>query len=254
MRSMVLVGTGNLARILYDELSKIDSFTIKQVVGRSHEKLSHFSKDTPTTTTFDHLEVADVYLMAVADKAIPLVADQMAQLGGLLVHTSGATDLNALGPAGRKGVFYPLQTFTHGTTVNFRQVPIGVEAENNEDTQLLHDLGRSLSDTVFDLPSPKRAQLHLAAVFANNFTNYLYSVAADICRKQELNFSLLLPLIQQTAKKVGEVPPERAQTGPAIRNDLKTMHAHLNLLQKKEHKDLYILLSNAIKASHGEKL
>ncbi len=157
--------------------------------------------------------------------------------------------MKALNTHERYGVFYPLQTFSRNRKVSFQDIPICIEANANSDVALLRTLATSISNNVAEVSSEERATLHLAAVFVNNFTNYLYAVSEDILKAKELDFSLLKPLLQETAEKVQSLSPKEAQTGPAKRNDLKTMQNHVHLLQqlgKEPLIELYKKLSEGI--------
>lgn len=253
MISVVLIGTGNVAQNLFHAFSGTSEVEIRQVVGRTEAHLNFAVGSTQVTTDFKQLLPADVYILAISDDAILPVAMKLYRSNGLLVHTSGGTDLNTFAHE-HAGVFYPLQTFTKGKIISFDNIPICIEAKEPEDLQLLKILGASLSDTVMEINSDDRKILHVAAVFVNNFTNYLFTIAEDICNENGLDFNLLKPLIKETVGKLDALAPMAAQTGPAKRGDQKTLHSHLNLLKNKQQRELYTLLSNEIKRKHGEEL
>ena len=154
----------------------------------------------------------------------------------------------------RSGVFYPLQTFSKDREVDFENIPLCVEAKNLEDLVLLKKLAKAISKSVYEISSEQRKSLHLAAVFVNNFTNHLYHIGNEICRKNKLPFDILKPLILETASKVNTLPPIEAQTGPAKRNDEETIEKQLDQLQNREQREVYQILTNSIKASYGKKL
>ncbi|MFD0797846.1 Rossmann-like and DUF2520 domain-containing protein [Maribacter chungangensis] len=247
MISITILGSGNVAQNLFEAFLAKDDVSIMQVVGRKRSSLSYFKGRVALATFHEELLLADVYIMAISDDAIGSVSSKLS-LKGLLVHTSGAVPLSDIKNHERIGVFYPLQTFTVGKLLDFRNIPICIEANNAESFQLLKRLGHILSDTVANIDSNKRKALHLSAVFVNNFTNYMYIIGRDICVQNELQFSMLQPLIQETADKIRAMSPIDAQTGPAKRGDLKTLHAHLHLLKEKNQREIYTLLSNSIKA------
>lgn len=253
MLKIVILGTGNLAKHLYSAFSKPNHVKIVQVVGRNREALGLFSAHVSTSNDFNAIVDADLYLIAVKDDAITEVSGHLLDKEGLVAHTSGAIGLNAIQPK-NKGVFYPLQTFTKGKTVDFRSIPICIEAQQKKSLETLKKLAGSISKNVHHIDSEQRKKLHLAAVFVNNFTNYLYGVGEELCLEEGLSFDLLKPLIMETAEKVQNISPKDAQTGPARRNDVKSMESHLELLNKKEHITLYKLLSQAIKRAHEKKL
>ncbi|MFS4455572.1 Rossmann-like and DUF2520 domain-containing protein [Maribacter sp. 2304DJ31-5] len=254
MISITIIGTGNLAEHLAFAFSKAKGIRLNQVIGRNRKRLDVFSKFTSISSDYDALLDSDIYILAIKDGAIHEVAKKISYLNGLVVHTAGAMNMEVLGPNKNIGVFYPLQTFTNGQEVDFTTIPICIEANSEESLGLLLKLGTTLSTKVQVIPSKKRKILHATAVFVNNFPNYLYAIAKEICDDNQLEFNLLNSLISETANKVNFLTPNEAQTGPARRGDQKTMHEHLNLLKEEKHREIYILLSNAIKATNGEKL
>jgi len=253
MLNVVILGTGNLARHLFGALSGAEAIQVVQVVGRNEKDLRWFSGLTSTSSDFNLVEEADVYLIAVKDDAIPEVSGFLKHVKGIVAHTSGATEMDIMEPE-NKGVFYPLQTFTKGKSLDFKSIPICIEANRKESLVLLKKMAGSISENVHEINSDQRKKLHLAAVFASNFTNYLYGVGEDLCLDEDLSFDLLKPLILETAEKIQSMSPKEAQTGPARRNDTKSMQNHLELLKKKKHIALYQLMSDAIKEVYEEKL
>jgi len=253
MLKIVILGTGNLAKHLYTAFIKANAVDIVQVVGRNQKELEQFSMHSTLSNDFAFIADADVYLIAVKDDAITEVSQYLLKKKGIVAHTSGALGLKAIQPE-NKGVFYPLQSFTKGKTVDFSSIPICIEAEEKESLETLRTLANSISENVHHIDSEQRKKLHLAAVFVNNFTNYLFSIGEELCLEEGLSFDLLKPLISETADKIQAMSPKEAQTGPARRNDTKSMDSHLELLSKKEHIALYKLLSQAIKQAHEEEL
>ncbi len=253
MLKIVILGTGNLAKHLYTAFIKANAVDIVQVVGRNQKELEQFSMHSTLSNDFAFIADADVYLIAVNDDAITEVSQHLLKKKGIVAHTSGAIGLNAIQPA-NKGVLYPLQSFTKGKTVDFSSIPICIEAEEKESLETLRTLANSISENVHHIDSEQRKKLHLAAVFVNNFTNYLFSIGEELCLEEGLSFDLLKPLISETADKIQAMSPKEAQTGPARRNDTKSMDSHLKLLNKKEHIALYKLLSQAIKQAHEKEL
>ena len=149
--------------------------------------------------------------------------------------------------------FYPLQTFSKNKEINFREVPICLEAEKETDFQLLNIVAQSVSEKVFCIDSNQRKSLHVAAVFVCNFVNHLYQIGNEICEENKVPFEILHPLILETANKITALSPKEAQTGPAKRNDTKTINAHLNLLTNETQKEIYKLLTKSI-IDNGKKL
>lgn len=190
---------------------------------------------------------AEVTFICVSDSVIKEVAGHLLQPKNLVVHTSGAISIDVLKDVSPYyGVFYPVQTLSAGKPVNFFEVPVCIEGSNNVAEQQLKALADTVSNQVQYLDSEKRRHLHLAAVFANNFTNALYQEAAEILEIQGMNFNLLRPLIKETAEKVQRLSPREAQTGPARRGDHETIRKHLELLPEGHRKALYQLLTDII--------
>lgn len=253
MLNVVILGTGNLARHLFEALSKAKGVKIIQVIGRNKVELEWFSDHTTTSNDFEAIADADVFLIAVKDDAITEVSKFLSSKNGVVAHTSGAMEMEVI-QTKNKGVFYPLQSFTKGRPIDFSDVPICLEAESKTSMAVLKELAICLSENVQEIDSLQRKNLHLAAVFVNNFTNYLYGIGEEICVKNRLSFDLLKPLIAETAEKIKTMSPKDAQTGPARRNDIKSIQNHLELLDDKDKIALYTFLSDAIKRTYEKEL
>jgi predicted short-subunit dehydrogenase-like oxidoreductase (DUF2520 family) len=191
---------------------------------------------------------ADLYVIAVTDSAIASVAAEIGDVPGLVVHTAGSVPMSVL-PQHRKGVLYPLQTFTKGRPVDMRSVPLFVESEGGE--ELLLHVASQLSDTVIPMDSERRRYLHLAAVFCNNFTNHMYRITEELLSQHDIPFEVMLPIIDETARKVHSLTPAQAQTGPAVRWNQSVMEAQQNLLEREDLRQLYQIISKSI---HHDKL
>ncbi|RVU02659.1 DUF2520 domain-containing protein [Mucilaginibacter limnophilus] len=189
-----------------------------------------------------------LFVIAVKDDAISGIAKQLSVYQKLIVHTSGATSISALEIfTTQSGVFYPLQTFSKTRELDFRQVPLCIEGASEEITNTLLTLAQTVSNNVYKVSSDQRKTLHLAAVFACNFPNYLYHISQQLLEQHDLQFDIIRPLIDETAQKVQQYLPADVQTGPAVRNDEKTMEAHLQLLNDNaEFQVIYKLLSQGI--------
>ena len=153
----------------------------------------------------------------------------------------------------RFGVFYPLQTFSKNKAVDFKNIPLCIEANNEADLQLLEQLAREVSEKVYRISSEQRKYLHVAAVFVSNFVNYLYTEGQVICERNQIPFEILHPLILETATKIIDLSPKEAQTGPAKRNDLAVINSHLELLNEEQKKN-YQILTGSIQKLHGKEL
>lgn len=247
---ITLIGSGNVATHLGAAL-KNAGHQIVQVWSRNlqHAALLAYHVKAEPIDQLDQLSAeTDLIIISVKDDAVEEVASFISIKNVLVVHTCGALSLDIL----RKyfadcGVFYPLQTFSKSRELDFRSVPLCIESTGKNSMEILLDLGRTISNQVNIIDSNQRKTLHVAAVFACNFPNYLYAVAAKLLQEQQMDFNLIKPLILETAQKVQEFVPQKVQTGPAIRGDVQTMSAHLSLL--KQHPDLqqvYRLLSQGI--------
>ncbi|TSJ39483.1 DUF2520 domain-containing protein [Mucilaginibacter corticis] len=247
---ITIIGSGNVATHLAAAF-KNAGHRIVQVYSRNMQHaalLAYHVKAEPLDDLIQIDPETDIFVIAVKDDAIGIMAEQLEPHQKLMVHTSGATDLYALlAFADNVGVFYPLQTFSKTREVNFRNVPICIEAADKNIAKELRELAQTVSNSVYDIDSKQRRILHLAAVFANNFPNYLYTMAQQILTQQGLDIDLIRPLILETAEKVQTGLPAAMQTGPAIRHDQNTMDNHLQLLQDNpDLQQLYTLLSQGI--------
>ncbi|HEX8574912.1 MAG TPA: Rossmann-like and DUF2520 domain-containing protein [Flavobacterium sp.] len=253
MIKVSVIGSGNVAQHLIAAFAKSTNVVIHQVYSRQTATLAHLLHHDKITNDYNALAAADVYIIAVSDNAIAEVAARLPFQGQLIVHTSGAMPMAILDSRNRKGVFYPLQSFTKNKEVPFNDIPVCLEAENKSDLHLLEQVARAVSKKVFFISSHQRKSLHVAAVFVNNFVNYLYSIGHSICNENQVPFEILYPLIKETAAKITAVTPEDAQTGPAKRNDHQTIAAHLEFLEDENQKKIYQLLTQSIQ-HHGKKL
>lgn len=246
---VVCVGSGNLATRLSLEMQRA-GLTICQVYSRTAEhaeKLAAVLGCSWTSVVGEIEPEADLYLFSLKDTALRPVLDQMKPNGGLWVHTAGSMPLEIFeGYAERYGVLYPLQTFSKGRAVDFRQIPFFLEASSDADGKLLETVAGRLSGNLRFLSSEKRRRLHLAAVFACNFVNRMYALAGRILEEQEIPFDVLLPLIDETAAKVHAMDPVEAQTGPAVRYDENVIHNHLAMLTDPDLQAIYRQISQNI--------
>ena len=246
---ITLVGAGSVAIHLGLAL-KHAGFKVENVINRNPERGKLLAKKLGAQylADFSTLSNPDLVIIAVSDDAIPLIADQLAGCSYPVVHTCGTVSKDVLEITGSDyGVFYPFQTFSVNNAVDFSKVPICIDASNNVFSKRIELLAQSLSDTVCNIDDQKRRILHLAGVFASNFSNYLYAIAQDILMKNDIPFELMFPLIQETALKIQTTAPLEAQTGPARRGDVSTIQKHLQLLQNEpELLDLYKTFTNNI--------
>lgn len=253
MISVVILGSGNVAQHLISAFAKSETVDVIQVFTRNAATEIKHIEASKRISTFSTLKEADLYIISVTDHAIHEVANQIPFANKLVVHTSGSVAITELSSKNRKGVFYPLQTFSKDKEVDFREIPICLEAENETDFQLLEKVGKSISDKTFNINSQQRKALHVAAVFSCNFVNHLYEIGNKICDENKVPFEILQPLIVETANKIKTLSPTAAQTGPAKRNDTQTINTHLNFLQDETQKEIYKILTKSI-IDNGKKL
>ncbi|MBE7646375.1 DUF2520 domain-containing protein [Tenacibaculum finnmarkense genomovar ulcerans] len=245
MIRIVIIGGGNVALHLANAFCKTKEISLVQMYARNIQQISHLKKQVAITDSLNLLAAADLYIIAVSDDAISEVSSKINKQNSLVVHTSGSVSLNSLQNNGRKGVFYLLQSFSKDKKINFDEIPFCLEAQNNDDFKLLESVAKSIGKKTYPISSQQRKTLHVAAVFVNNFTNHLYKIGDDICKEHRVPFEILHPLIEETAKKIQELSPTEAQTGPAKRNDKKTIQNHLELLDK-EQQEIYQLITKSI--------
>ncbi|MCC9065256.1 Rossmann-like and DUF2520 domain-containing protein [Flavobacterium piscisymbiosum] len=246
MIRITIIGSGNVAQHLIKAFTKSELVEIVQVYSRKKETLSSLIEFDKITSDFEELQESDLYIIAVSDKAITDVSKQLPFQNRIVVHTSGAASLDVLDAKNRKGVFYPLQTFSKNKEIDFSIIPLCLEAENTFDFRVLETVAKSISSAVFAINSDQRKALHVAAVFVNNFTNHLYQIGQEICTEHKVPFEILKPLIQETAEKINTLNPVDAQTGPAKRNDINTIEAHLEYLTNENQKNIYKILTQSI--------
>jgi predicted short-subunit dehydrogenase-like oxidoreductase (DUF2520 family) len=253
MISISIIGSGNVAQHLITALKKAEGIELKQVMARQKNSLSHLLDSNKIISDYNQLQPADLIIIAVTDDAIAEVSTQLPFSNQLVVHTSGSVSINAIDSKNRQGVFYPLQTFSKSKEVDFKIIPICLEAQNEKDFQTLETVAKSISNVIYKVDSEQRKALHIAAVFVANFVNHLYQIGNDICIENDLSFDILKPLIQETANKILKLSPNEAQTGPAKRKDTQVINTQLNFLKDDNQKEIYKLLTKSI-IDNGKKL
>ena len=231
-----IAGTGRLAWNLCNALMAC-GFRIAEVTGRSSHKISQLAThclaeavESPSALSPGN----DLFVLAVNDDAVETVAALLPETKGLVVHTSGMKTLGSLkGKFTKSGVFYPLHSFSFERQPDFSSIPVIIQASDGDSADLLLFIGNRLSQSVVSSTDEQRQTLHLAAVFVNNFSNALYTMAQEILHEKQLSISILHPLMLETVLKVGSQNPLDAQTGPARRNDSGTIERHLLMLAGK---------------------
>lgn len=250
LRKIALIGSGNVASHLAKSLAN-KGLMITGIYGRNHVTAQELAELTGAKWgPISELNTSenDLIIISVPDNGIEEVLSQIPRGDTLFAHTSGSLELSILNKLGkRKAVFYPLQTFSKEKEINFENIPIMVEAKTDDDLEQMEKLALKLSPKVFRISSAQRKKIHIAAVFSSNFTNYLYHIAEDLLAKDNIPFEIIQPLIVETTNKIQHLKPYQAQTGPAVRNDLKTISSHLEDLESiPEYHEIYKLLSHHI--------
>jgi len=256
---ITIIGSGNVATHLAAAF-KNAGHRLVQVYSRNihNAALLAYHVGAEAIDNLDHINPeTDLFIISIKDDAIVSIAQNLTKYQKLIVHTSGATHIEALlAFTDNAGVFYPLQTLSKNKEVNFLTVPLCIEGADETITGQLVQLAQTISNNVYRVNSAQRKILHLAAVFACNFPNYLYGIAQQLLVQYNMEFDLLRPLILETAQKVQDHLPGEVQTGPAIRNDQATMSSHLQMLNDMPGlEEIYSLLSQGIiknnNAEHG---
>jgi len=250
MLKVVVIGSGNVAQQLVQVFEDTAQVELVQLYARNPEKVAHLVPANRITSSIINLAEADIYIIAVADDAIAEVSSQLSFTGRLVVHTSGSAAIKQIDNRNRRGVFYPLQTFSKSKKIDFSTIPFCLETEREEDYAILRQLADSISKNVYRINTTQRQSLHVAAVFVSNFSNHMYAIGNKICDEHNIPFDILKPLITETADKIKILSPLQAQTGPAKRNDRSTIEKHLDFLEDENHKKIYAILTKSIQEAN----
>ena len=255
IKTISFIGSGNVATHLAAALQKA-GLRILEVFSPNIENAKRFAEQFGCNVVeyIQHLSTkVDLLIIAIPDAKVEEVANSLPSFEGIVAHTSGITGMDILKNAKNFGVFYPLQTFTRNRKMDISDAPFCIEGSSEEVGEKLLELARTISQSVQTVNSEERKQLHLAAVLVSNFTNHLYGISHDFLESTQLDFDLLLPLIRETSAKVQDISPEKAQTGPARRDDEATLKSHLKMLENSpEQEALYRLISEQIKKKYNE--
>lgn len=256
---IALIGAGNVATHLGKALKQA-GYSIIQVFSRTQESASELAEILQCSYVTSLAEIstqADLYLVSVKDavleEILPAIGSKNPE--ALFVHTAGSVPMGIWeGKASRYGVLYPMQTFSKQQALSFQNLPFFIEANRQEDVPLLQKLAESTGAKAYEASSEQRKYLHLAAVFACNFSNQMYAISNKILQQHGLPFEAMFPLIDETARKVHQVSPVEAQTGPAKRNDRNVMDRHLNMLaEEPELAAMYEQISHSIHQFSSDK-
>ncbi|MDE5418904.1 DUF2520 domain-containing protein [Labilibaculum sp. DW002] len=255
IEKIVIIGAGNLATQLSLALHE-KGLGIIQVYSRTIESASELAGKVNAEASNSLQDIktnADLYILAVSDKALQSVLNGISIPKAKLVHTAGSISVDVFKDyTDTFGVFYPLQTFSKNRKVDFSNIPICIEANQEAFAAELFELGRKISSNLHAISSDQRKQLHLAAVFTCNFANHMYSIGQELLAEKNVDFNLLQPLIKETAEKITELDPIAAQTGPAVRFDEDVIKAHEESLNMHpDFQKLYRFVSQSIYKMHS---
>lgn len=252
--NITIIGSGNVATILSRSI-KQRGHTIDAIYSKTEVHCLALANEIGTQCITDINNIpltSDIYIISVSDKSISEISDTMPFVGGVVVHTSGATDINVLSRHKHYGVIYPCQTFSKESVLQIEDTPLLIESRDATSRNILINFAQSLSDDVEELDSKQRAKLHVAAVIASNFTNHLLCLAHEYTERNNIPFKTLKKLVEQTITKAFTINPYDAQTGPARRNDIDTINRHLQLIDDNKLKELYQILSDSIKGTYNK--
>lgn len=251
MIKVSIIGAGNVATHLFKAFSQSSEIQVQQVYNHDKTSLEQF-KNVQTITSLQILKPVDVIIISLKDDLVSTYVEKLQHRTELIVHTSGSVSLQK--KALNNGVYYPLQTFSKREDVDFKQVPLCLEADSEKNYLLLEQLGKLVSNKIYRINSSQRKSLHLSAVFVCNFVNHLYQIGEELCKENEVPFEILHALMTETTKKATHNSPKNVQTGPAMRKDQKTISSHLAQLDNANFKEIYNLLTQSILRTHGKKL
>ena len=250
MKNIILLGSGNVATHLGIAL-KNSNYTIVQVYSKSIENAKVLANklNAQFTNNLSKLKSTDLIIVCINDDAILSVLSQIKNTA--IVHTSGSIGLDVFKQKFTNyGVFYPLQTFNKENDINISEIPFCIEGNSLEFEKQLIKIAKALSKNVVKMNSQQRKQLHIAAVFACNFSNHMYSIADDLLAKKNIDFKILLPLIRKTNTNLENYRPKEVQTGPAKRKDTAIIQEHIATIKENEIKELYHRISDNIIKYH----
>ena len=255
INSISFIGSGNVATHLAIAVKKA-GYDVKEIYSLNHENAIELARKVGCTAIRSVEEIdqsVDLFLIAVPDEAIEKLIKNFPLVNGIVAHTSGITPMEVLKQEPRFGVFYPLQTFSKQRELDISAVPFCIEASSGDVLIQLKEIAMKLSKSVFGIDSNQRQYLHLTAVLVNNYSNYLFQTAYDILDAKNIDHSILMPLIEETISKIKDITPDEAQTGPASRNDIKTIEKHLMLLNEyPQYIDLYKIFAEQLIKKYNE--
>jgi predicted short-subunit dehydrogenase-like oxidoreductase (DUF2520 family) len=252
IQKISFIGSGNVATHLAKAFSK-KGIIVQQIYSQTcdHSEILAWQSNSIYTCDLDELSLdVDVLIFAVKDEVIKTLSQYILRKKPdmKMVHTSGSVGLDVFENATNVGIFYPLQSFSKTKKLDLSEVPFLITSDNVTFKEELKQLASLLSNKVYEYTDERRKHLHIAAVFVNNFANHLFALAQDYCEKHQLDYQLLLPLIQETIHKIDTMAPRDAQTGPAKRKDRDIIDKHLSLLRREDEHlyQIYSLMTDSI--------
>lgn len=256
IKKVAIVGSGNLATNLAIALKK-EEIQIAQVYSNSwnNAKVLADKVGSKAISNLNDLDKnIDLIILSVTDSAYETILREIKSIEIPIAHTGGSIPVDIFhGKFKEYGVFYLFQTFTKERIINFENIPICIEANNKQLLNQLEELGKSISKRIYELNSEQRKKLHLSGIVANNFSNYLFTLAKDYLEKEGMKFDILLPLLQETIEKLKYLTPEKAQTGPAVRGNKNVIEKHEEMLKgNPQLAKLYSLISENIMDYYGK--
>lgn len=252
---VAIIGSGNVAYV-YSKVLKNSGINLQYIYTRNQDKTSEVEKQFGVKTVSDYqsLFACDLIIIAVKDDAIEEVAAKLHNYKGVLVHTSGTQNISILQSVDNYGIIYPLQTLTKEYDVDFKSVPVLINASNTEVKDKLMCFARKMSDVVIECSDEDRRYIHMNAVYVSNFVNVMLQIGEKLLKKKSLGISILEPLVRETINKAFGMGAEKALTGPARRGDMETINKHLELLKNdREENEIYKILTNYITNKYLEK-
>ncbi len=248
LQNIAIIGNGNVGSFFKD------AFARKEIASETFAR--HPSNDeNPLSDFTGKAKKFDLVLLCVNDDSIGEISSEFAVFQNIIAHVSGAASLEILNEKHpRRAVFYPLMSFRPKAEIGLEKIPICLEADNPEDLIRLRNFVETLGARWFEVTSEQRQFLHLAAVFAHNFSNHLFHISNEILANQKLDFKMLIPLLENAIQQLQLNSPQNLQTGPARRGDTKTIEKHLSLLTIKSDKEIYKMLTENIAQLYDQKL
>ena len=253
--NIAIIGTGNVA-YTYSKVLKYNGINLKYVFARNKDRISEIENlfGIKAISDYEKLQTCDLVIIAVKDDAIAEVAEKLHNYKGVLVHTSGTQNSTILQSVENYGIIYPLQTLTKDYDVDFKSVPVLINASSSDVKDKLRSVAQKMSDVVIECSDEDRRYIHMNAVYVSNFVNVMLQIGEKLLKEKSLDISILEPLVRETVNKAFTMGAEKALTGPARRGDKETINKHLDLLENnEEEKEIYKLLTNYIINKYLEK-